>query len=169
MEKIKRTITTYTVEHWRGDELLSVTEDSNVCTDEGLNALLNIMFNAATQITTWYVLIFETDTEPASATTYATPVWTESEAYDEATRPEYVDVTADAKIMTNSASKAVFTISATKTIYGAALVGGGSAATTKADAAGGGTLFSASQFSAEKACVDNDVLNVTVTITVADS
>ena len=156
-------------EHYRDGKLIDTWGHDNVCTNEGLNALLNIMFNAGTQITTWYVEIFETDTTPDGDTTYAVPVYTPSTAYDEETRPEYVDVTADAKVMTNTASKAVFTISATKTIYGAALVGGGSAATTKGNVAGGGTMYCAAKFSAAKSVVDDDVLSVTIQITAADA
>nr|MBC8360947.1 hypothetical protein [Candidatus Desulfatibia profunda] len=156
-------------EHFRAGKLIDQWEYDNVCTAEGLNAMLDIMFHAATQITTWYVEIFETDTTPADGTTYAVPVYTPSTAYDEATRPEYVEAAASTKSITNSANKAVFTISATKIIYGAALVGGGTAPTTKGDVAGGGTLFSGSKFAASKSVVDNDVLNVTITITLADS
>ena len=156
-------------EHLRDGKVIDKWEYDNVCTAEGLNAMLDIMFHAATQIATWYVEIFESDTTPADGTTYATPVYTPSTAYDEATRPEYVEAAASAKSITNSANKAVFTISATKVIYGAALVGGGTAATTKGDVAGGGTLFSASKFAAAKNVVDNDVLNVTIGITLADT
>jgi hypothetical protein len=140
----------------------------NVCTAEGLNALLDIMFHGSTQITTWYVLIFETDTTPADGTTYATPVFTESTAYDELTRPAYNAAAASGKSITNSANKAEFTINATKTIYGGALVGGGTDGNTKGDTAGGGTLYCASKFGASKSCVDDDVLLVTVTLTAAD-
>ena len=161
------------VEHWRKGQLLSQTRDHNTCSDEGLNALLNIMFGGAgsgnTQITTWYVLIFESDTTPDGDTTYAVPVFTESTAYDEANRPAFVESTASSKSTDNSASKATFTISATKTIYGAALVGGGTDADTKDDQAGGGTLYCASQFGASKSVVDDDVLNVTITLTAADA
>jgi hypothetical protein len=141
----------------------------NVCTDEGLNALLDIMFHGASQITSWYVLIFESDTTPDGDTTYAVPVFTESTAYDEATRPAYGGAAASNKVMTNSASKATFTMNATKTIYGGALVGGGSAPSTKGDVAGGGTLYCASKFGTAKSVVDDDVLKVTVTITAADT
>ena len=141
----------------------------NVCTDEGLNALLDIMFHGSTQIATWYVLIFESDTTPAAGTTYATPVFTESTAYDEATRPAYDEAAASSKVTTNSASKATFTISGSKTIYGGALVGGGSTTSTKGDAAGGGKLYCASKFGTSKSVVDDDVLKVTVSITAADT
>lgn len=156
-------------EQFRDGKLIDGWEYDNVCTAEGLNAMLDIMFHADTQITAWYVEIFETNTTPADGTTYAVPVYTPSTAYDEATRPAYTEAAASSKSITNSANKAVFTINDTKTIYGASLVGGGTAATTKGDAVGGGTLFSGSKFAAAKAVVAADVLNVTITITLADS
>lgn len=155
-------------EHVRNGKVIDRWTEHNICVDEGLNALLDIMFHATTQLTTWYVLIFETDTTPAAGTTYATPVWTECTAYTEGTRPEYVEAAASSKSITNSANKATFTINATKTIYGAALVAGGTDANTKGDAAGGGTLYSASKFSSSKSVVSADVLNCTITVTAAD-
>ena len=156
------------IEHWRKGQMLSKTQDHNICTDEGLDALLDIMFGATAKIATWYIAIFESDTTPSAATTYAVPVYTESTAYTEAARQEYTDVPASSKVMTNSAAKGTFTMNATKTIYGAALVGGGSDPTVNTDTAGGGTLYCASQFGASKAVVTTDVLKVTVTITAAD-
>jgi len=155
-------------EQYRDGKLIDTWEEDNVCTDEGLNALLDIMFHGATQITTWYVELFESDTTPDGDTTYAVPVYTPCTAYDGGARPAYNEAAASSKVMTNSANKAVFTMNATKTIYGASLVGGGSAATTPGDTAGGGKLYCASKFSASKSVVDNDVLNVTIQITGSD-
>ena len=148
-----------TIDQWK---------EENICTDEGLNALLDIMFSAGTQLTAWYVLIFETDTAPAAGTTYAVPVFTECEAYAEATREAFVEAGVSGKSITNSASKAEFTMNATKTIYGAALVGGGTDADTKGNVAGGGTMYCASKFSASKAVENLDVLKCTVTLTSSD-
>ena len=163
--------TVWDVEHWRGDNMLSRTKDHNICTDEGLNHLLNVVFGATAKETTWYVEIYEGSSVPSfvAGTTYAAPTGTPSSAYDEATRPEYIDVAATGKVMTNSASKATFTINASKTIQGASLVAGGSAATTKADVAGGGILYCAAAFSSPKVCEDDDVLKITITITAADN
>ena len=141
----------------------------NVCTAEGINALLDIMFHASTQITTWYILIFESDTTPADGTTYAVPVFTESTAYSEGNRQAFDEAAASSKSITNSASKAAFSINATKTIYGGALVGGGTDADTKDDQAGGGTLFCASKFGSSKSVENGDTLNVQITITGADT
>lgn len=149
-------------------ELKWVEKTHNIITDEGLNHILNVILHAGTQITTWYCTLVETNTTPIAGLTYAVPTYTESTSYDEATRPEYVEANSTAKSTTNSASKAVFTISATKTMYGASIVGGGSAATTKANTAGGGTLLCYALFSSSRSVVDNDVINLTYTLTSAD-
>jgi len=86
------------------------------------------------------------------------------------TRPVWTTSVAASKVLTNAASKASFTMSTGETIYGAALLGGGTAATTKGDSAGGGVVFCVSQFSSgSKAVVDNDVLKVTVALSAADA
>lgn len=156
-------------EHYRKGKLIDQWEQKNVNTDQGLNHLLNVAFNAAAQITSWYIGLFESDTTPLVTHTYAEPGFTESTAYDEATRVAYVDATATAKVMTNTASKATFTISGTKTIYGAFLCGGGTGAATKSDKAGGGTLFASSKFATAKEVVNGDILMVVCSITLADA
>lgn len=140
----------------------------NLVTNQGLNAILDIMLHATTQITAWYVAIFETDTTILATHTYAAPGYTESTAYTEGTRPAYNEAAASGQSITNSANKASFAINATKTIYGAALVGGGSAASTKADTAGGGTLLCAVKFSSSRSVISGDTLQVTYTVTSAD-
>lgn len=160
-------------EHYRrganGLYLLDKWEQLNVLTDEGLNAMLNIMFHNATQIATWYIALFESNTTPLVTHTYAVPGYTECTAYTEAARQAYVEAEASGKSITNTASKATFTFNATKTIYGAALVGGGSAPTDNTDTAGGGTLFASSKFADAKPVVSTDILQVTCAITLADS
>ncbi len=141
----------------------------NIVPDAGLDAFLDIMGNAATQITTWYVVVFESDTTPAAGHTYAAPVYTEvNAAIDEATRPEWVESAASSQSITNSANKATFTFNDTKTVYGAALVGGGSAPTTKGNTAGGGSLLCSVKFGTSKPVVSADVLKITVTLNATD-
>jgi hypothetical protein len=142
----------------------------NKVTDQGINALINIMLHDATKISTWYVAIFETNTTCVAGMTYAVPVYTECTAYDEATRPAFVEIESTAKTTNNNASRATYTMNDTKTIYGSALVGGGTDPTVKGNTAGGGTLFCASLFSSgSKACVATDVLKVSGVITGASS
>ena len=149
-------------------QLVWTEEVGNIITNEGLDAILDIMLHAATQITTWYCCLVETDTAPAANMTYAVPVYTESIAYDEGTRPEYVEAASSGQSITNSANKAVFTIDAAKTMYGASVVGGGTDPTVKNNTAGGGTLFCYAKFAASRSVVDDDVINLTYTLTSAD-
>jgi len=110
------------------------------------------------------VALFEDDHTPASGDTYAIPGYTESTAYDEGTREEYVEAASSSQSVTNSASKAEFTMNATKTIYGAALVDN----SVKGNTDGGATLLCAGKFSSSRSVVDDDVLKVTYTVSAAD-
>jgi len=161
--------TWWEIEHYRKGKLIDKWAQKNVITTEGLNHMLNVTFDGATAIATWYMGLFEDDYTPLITDTYATPGFTESAAYDEATRPAFVEAAATAKIITNSASKATFTISGTKTIYGAFLCGGGTSGNTKEDTEGGGTLFASSKFATAKDVVDDDILMVVCSITLADA
>ena len=151
--------------------LISKSRAENIITDEGLNHILNVVLHAATQITTWYCVMFESDTTPDGAETYAVPVFTEWEAYtnDPDERPVFDVAESTEESSTNSASKAAFTANDTKTLYGAGLVGGGTDGDTKGDAAGGGTLLCCGTFDAEQPVVDNNIVNLTYTITAADA
>jgi hypothetical protein len=151
----------YEGEHRRNGQVIERFTDYNLVTNEGLNKLLDVMFNGATQITTWYVAPFEGNYTPLATVTAATitSASTECTAYDESTRVEYVEAAASSQSITNSASRATFTFNATKTIYGAFLV------SASAKSATTGTLFSATRFSTSKAVVDNDELLLTYTFT----
>jgi len=160
----------FTFECFGADGKLKWTEGPihNLVTTEGINHDLTILLKNGTVIDPWYVVIFESNTTPLAAHTYAVPGYTESTAYTEGTRPEFVDGAIAAGAINNSASKAVFSINATKTIYGGALVGGGAAASTKADTAGGGKLLCSVLLGASRAVISGDVLNVQYTFTLAD-
>jgi len=155
-------------EHFRKGALIDKWAQKNVTTTEGLNHLLNVCFHGSTQITTWYLGLFENDYTPVITNTYASPGFTECSSYDEGTRVAFVEAEATAKVCTNTASKATFTISATKTIYGAFLCGGGTSPTVIGNTGGGGTLFASSKFASSKSVVDGDVLMVSCSITLAD-
>jgi hypothetical protein len=161
-------------EHWRKINgiyrLIDEWRENNVCTDEGLTDLLGVHFSGDTQKTSWYISIFEDNYTPLITNTYATPGFTECTAYDETTRPQWQEAGATAKAISNTASKASFTFNASKTIYGGALVGGGTDPNTKGNTAGGGVLFCSSQFtSGSKAVVSTDILKVSVSLSVADT
>lgn len=155
-------------ECFRGGKLVWSERIHNVVTDEGIDSVLDVYFHAATQITQWYVTVFEDNYTPLVTNTYLAPGFTETTAYSEGTRPTFDEAAAASKSITNTASKATFTFSEDKTIYGGALVGGGSAPSTKGNTAGGGTLFCSAKFASAKPVVTNDVLKVTVTISGQD-
>ena len=136
-------------------------EDDNLVVNEGLNALLDIMFHAATQVTSWYLGVFEANYTPVSTATAATiaSAATECTAYTSGTRPSYDEAAAASQSTTNSASRASFIFNATKTIYGAFLISNSTKGGTS------GTLFSAAQFSASKSVVSGDELLLTYTFT----
>ena len=146
-----------------------VAETENIVVNEGLDASLNIMFHGATQITTWYMVLSESATTPLAAHTYAVPGFTEvAAAIDEATRPEFEEAAASSQSLTNSANKADFTFNDAKTVYGAAIVGGGTDANTKDDQAGGGTLWCSALFAVAKEVIATDIISLAYTLTSAD-
>lgn len=138
----------------------------NIITDEGLNRILDVMLHGTTQTNPWYCGLVESNTDPAANMTYDVPAFTECTAYDEATRPAYVEAAASSKSTTNSANKAVFTMSGSKTLYGAFLA----SVSTKGDHTGGANnvLLCYAKFSASQAVQDDYVVNLTYTISAAD-
>jgi len=148
-----------------GGKLISDNKFHNVVTDEGLNHILNVVYHGTTPVSPWYCLLFESDTTPDADTTYATPVFTECTAYYEATRPEYNEAAASGQSITNSANKATFTASATKTLYGAALV---SYATKGDTAQAGAILICAGKFGTAQPVIDGNVVTLTYTNSAAD-
>ncbi len=146
--------------------LLGVSTGHNLWTTEGLNRINDVFFHGTTQTATWYCALSESNTSPTAAMNYDVPVYTESTSYDEAARPAYDEAASAAGVTTNAASKAVFTISATKTIYGASLV----SLSTKGDHTGGANnvLACYSLIDPSRSVIDNDVINLTYQITSAD-
>jgi hypothetical protein len=143
-------------------------ETRNLVVNEGLNHALNVLMHGDTPITAWYLALFNTNTTILATHTYAVPGFTETLNYDEVNRQAWVGAAASAQSITNSANRAVYTMSATETIYGAAIVGGGSDADTKDDQAGGGVLFCAAHFVNAKSVNDDDTLEVTYTLGALD-
>ena len=177
MAKIERSVHTksglklggvFIAECERDGKIIWREEVHNIATNEGLDAILDIMFHASTQITTWYLLLTDAAETAAAGMTYGTPVFSESSAYTEANRPAWGEGASSSQSMTN-ATAADFTSNATTTFYGAALVGGGTDADTKDDQAGGGTLYAYSEFPSERSVVSGDVVHLTYTLTSADN
>lgn len=138
---------------------------SNIVPTEGLNYLLSAGVAGGSQVSPWYVALFEGNYTPVAGLTAATftAAATECTAYDEAARVAYVEGTPSGGVVDNSASRAVFTMNATKTIYGGALL----SVSTKSSTSG--TLLAAARFSSSRAVVDDDELSVRYSLTLTSS
>ncbi|MCP4210873.1 MAG: hypothetical protein GY764_05280 [Halieaceae bacterium] len=149
----------------RDGVLLGEQSDGNIVVNEGLDHILDVAFHGITATPTWYIGIFEGNYTPIATVTAATitAASTESTAYDETYRVEWVEAAAASQSITNSASKATFTMNDTKTIYGAFLISD----RDKSDTAG--VLAAASAFSASRSLVATDELLVTYTLSASDA
>jgi len=160
-------------EHWRNGILLEACDEgSNTFTTEGMANILNTYFKAATQPSAIYCGIFKGNVTPALTDTAAAALgasgrFTECLDADYGTpatnRPAYTIATTTTAAITNSASKAEFTIAASITVYGAFL------ATSQAKTATTGTLICGKRFTTSKACEADDQLAVTYGISLTSS
>jgi len=141
----------------RDGHVIDEWEDHNLVVNEGLNHVLDVLFHGATQVTTWYLGVFEGNYTPVATLTAAavSVAATECTAYDETTRQAYDEAAAASRSITNAASKATFTFNAATTIYGAFLV------SASAKSATSGVLFSANRFGTAKTVADDDQLLLT--------
>lgn len=152
----------WTWECWRNGELLWTAEYDNLVVTLGLNALLDNTFNAAAGSVAWYVGLKSAGSVAAGDTMSSHAGWTEVEVYDEATRVTWTkNGAASAGAMSNSSSKATFTINDTVTVAGGFLTSNNTKGGTT------GTLFGAGDFSPSRDVVAADVLNVTVSLSAA--
>lgn len=145
----------------RDGKVIDEFEDCNIVVNEGLNALLDIMFHGSAQITSWYLGVFEANYTPVATVTAATiaAAATECTAYASGTRPVYDEAAAASQVTTNAASRASFVFNATKTIYGGFLISNSTKGGTS------GTLFAAAQFASSKSVVSGDELLLTYAFT----
>ncbi len=153
----------FTFELVRDGKTIDSWEEHNIVVDEGLNYILDSALSSATQKTTFYIGLFSNNYTPVAATTISnlTEVTTK---YDEVTRPQWVEAGVTSKTITNSASPAAFTFNASETIYGAFLCD----YTTKGNTANT-TVIAASKFLSSRAVLNDDVLNVTYTLSASST
>lgn len=133
----------------------------NLLPTEGINYMMNVALRNGAQTATWYVGIFEGNYTPLATDTAAAFIAaaTETTTYSEATRPEWVEGTVVTGAVSNTASKAEFTSTADKTVYGGFLI------SSPTKGASGGTLLSVVRFSSPKTFETGSVLRVTAGFT----
>jgi hypothetical protein len=152
---------TYSVEVIRDGTVIDSEVVHNLVPIEGLNHILGVEFKGVTQVLTWYLGIFEGNYTPTSADTAAAIVAgaTECTAYGEATRVALVPGSIAGGAFDNVASKASFTMNATKTIYGCFLT------SAPAKSATTGVLTSSVRFGTAKILNATDILQITAGMT----
>ena len=155
----------FDVEHRRAGDLIARVAGSNIIPTEGLNHILNVVLAGSLQSLSWYMALFEGNVTPAATLTAATytATTTECTAYDEATRVAFTPGASAAGVIDNAASRAVFTMNATKTVYGGGLL------TASAKSATTGSLLAAARFSAARNVAADDELLVKYTLTLTSA
>jgi hypothetical protein len=137
----------------------------NLVVNEGLQDMNTKYFTGSTYTAAWYIGLYgaAASNNPTAADTAAShPGFTEITPYSNATRPACTfgtATTADPSVITNTLSKAAFTINATATVGGAFLISNNTKGGTT------GVLFSASDFQSpgDRVVASGDTLNVTYT------
>jgi hypothetical protein len=155
----------YKVQCVGADGLVKWEEEMhNLVVNQGLQSMVSVYLDGATQITTWYIGLI---TGPGSGTTIAAgdtlashAGWTEFTNYsgNRKTATFGTATTADPSVIDNTASPASFSITgAGGTVAGAFLA--------SVDTGTSGTLFSASDFQSpgDRVVVSGDTLNVNYT------
>lgn len=141
-------------------------EESNLVVNVGLQYMAGVALTGTPQSTTWYVGLYGAgaSNNPAAGDTLASHAgWTEITPYsgNRVAAVFAAATNANPSVVTNSASKASFSINATATVGGAFLCNAASGTT--------GVLFSAADFSApgDRSVVSGDVLAVAYTFSLA--
>jgi hypothetical protein len=141
-------------------------ESKNLVVNVGLQYMAGTALDGATaRITSWYIGLYgagASNTPAASDTLASHAGWTEINPYT-GNRPAATfaaATTANPSVVTNSASKASYSITSTATVGGAFLASAASGTS--------GTLFSASDFTGgDRSVVNGDTLQVTYTFSLA--
>ena len=127
-------------------ELISREVKLNRIPQAGIDFLIQSPFGAVAAIPNFYCTLFRNNVLPDAAMTAADlpTVLGEFTEYSEATRPEWARVYDGAGTWDNSASKAIYTPTAERTVYGSAIV------STPVKGSNTGLLLSVVRFSTAK-------------------
>lgn len=155
----------YDFKQVRKGHVIDEWSSDNIVVNQGLNAILNIVLGAQSAITTWYLGLFSGNYTPVAADTASSISTnaTETTVYSAGVRQTFVPAAATVQSISNSASQASFTFTASASIYGAFLV------STSAINGTSGYLMSASQFGSVKNVSNADQLLVSYTFNAAST
>jgi hypothetical protein len=138
-------------------------ENENLITTEGLNDILTKYLKGSSYTATWFVGLAGAGTKAAADTMSSHSGWAVVAAYSEGVRQTLTLGTASAGSISNTASKAVFTITGSATVAGAFVTSNSTKSGTT------GTLYGVVDFGDARAVISGDTLTVTVTLTAASA
>lgn len=147
----------YVVEHVRNGKVIDTFDFHNLVPTEGLNHITGVVIKGVAQVSSWFIGLFEGNYTPVPGDTAALfpTASTECTAYVPSTRPAFTAGAVAAGTADNTASRAEFTFTAAKTVYGAFV----SPASAKSGTTG--PLLSAARFPVAKGMEIDDILRVT--------
>lgn len=135
-------------------------EVHNLVVNQGLQHVLDVLFAGGAQINPWYIGLTDGSPTPAAGDTLASHAgWTEFDEYSD-DRKEFVDVRSG-QVVSNTASRASFSINASGTVGGAFLAAaatGTSAVLLSVTALTGG----------DRSVANGDTVQVTYTFSATD-
>ena len=137
--------------------------------EDGPNLIVNtgidyILGTAILDSATLYLGLMEASPTVAAGDTMASHAgWAEAAGYDEATRPSWGQDSVSSQVVSNSTATS-FTIDGTDTS-----IGGGFVTTDSTKDGTSGTLIAGKAFASNRTVADNDVLEVTYSITGSSS
>jgi hypothetical protein len=131
----------------------------NIVVTAGLNKLLDATIKSGLASPAWYVGLKGTGSMISADTMGSHSGWSDIAPYSNGTRPAYTPGSISSGSVDNSASKAVFNINATSTVYGCFLCDNSTVSGTT------GTLYGGGDFGSSRAVINGDTLNITITLT----
>lgn len=162
MRELARVKTRYIIECVKPDGSVRWREEfENMVVDEGLNALLDNTFTAPAGGATWFVGLKGIGSVSAGDTLASHAGWLEINPYS-GNRPAWTaNGAASGGAMSNSSSKAVFTITSGTTVYGAFMA--------SVNTGTSGQLYGAGDFGSPRAVLVSDSLRVQIDPSIASA
>ncbi|MBD1554769.1 hypothetical protein HAQ04_25545 [Pseudomonas sp. C2L11] len=142
-------------------EVIQRGREFNRIPQVGLDFVANLLLGETTPISTWYCGLFEGNYVPVSSTTAADLPGSaqESTVYSQTARPSWQGVYDGIQLITNTASRAEFTFTSAKTIYGGFLI------STSDKGSNTGTLMSIARFENPREVPANTTFRLGITLT----
>lgn len=151
----------YDTELWRGGQLVSAKRAYNLVPQSGVDHFAALLRGNGPLISSWYVGLFEGNFVPDDDTTSSDlpSNAVEFTGYSESARPAWTHVYDGTSVIDNNGTRATFTVTSEKTVYGGFLVSNSS------KGGNSGVLLSIARFSSPDELRVDDEYKITAGIT----